>query len=946
MIRSRPPAKHPRPHAPVGWRWRTRFTLALVAFAALAAFTATPALAASRALKVTVAGPGTVTGPGIECGRAAGPCEAEVEEGTPLTLTAAPTERSVFTAWGGCETENATECTLTPTATTEVSAEFTALPQQSLTLTRSGTGPWGGAVTGNSPGSEFAPIECGTGPETCAAKYNEGTTIILFATPAEGSAFVAWTGCTAVIGPTECEVTLSTARSVNAEFGALPEATLKPISGLTPGAVTLNAHLDPLGGPQITACSFEYLDDVDYAENARISREQGHENPWTGPGETPAQRVACQPEPPYPSATDVAASVGSLRSGAGYHDRILATNAYGTVEASGEFMTLARYRFSSDIGSSGTGPGQLHEPRSLALDDSTGYLYVADAGNHRVDEFDPSKPPTEQFVGAFGANVGGAGVNVCTSSCNIGTPGSTPGAFEAPTFIAVDNSSGPSAGDVYVADTADNLVQKFDPEGHLISNWEDGGTEEFGTGIAGIAVRSDGQLISQPGSGSGIALDANGTVYSGPVAIDPATHFLYTDTGTEIERSTYPTFCDYYGCSVPPQCSPATEACPVTEFFGAGHLSSAAGLAFDPSTEAVFAANTGEDDIAVFTPRPLPRLTTGPVTSADPTSATLTGQIDPAPGEAVTECYFEWGESTGYTGGKVPCSPATQFTSEAEVTAQLTKLTPFTTYHFRLVAGDAGGQGLLRYGNDRSFISDPSLRPAVGTTSTSAISPTTATLAAQINPELAPTIYRFQYGINTSYGSQTPPTESIGEDSVDHSVSTEIAGLQPATTYHFRVLAVNFNGITEGSDQTFTTPDLPTITDNAASDVTQTTATLSTDIRPGFAATTYHFEYGLTVGYGSRTPESGSIGSDNASHPGSAAVSALLPASTYHFRVVATNAFGTTDSADQTFTTASSAPIVAVPPPTGCKKGFHKKHGSCVRRVREKRHHKRSRSHG
>ena len=36
------------------------------------------------------------------------------------------------------------------------------------------------------------------------------------------------------------------------------------------------------------------------------------------------------------------------------------------------------------------------------------------------------------------------------------------------------------------------------------------------------------------------------------------------------------------------------------------------------------------------------------------------------------------------------------------------------------------------------------------------------------------------------------------------SVSTEIAGLLPDTTYHFRVIAVNFSGAAHGPDQTFT----------------------------------------------------------------------------------------------------------------------------------------------
>ncbi len=129
-----------------------------------------------------------------------------------------------------------------------------------------------------------------------------------------------------------------------------------------------------------------------------------------------------------------------------------------------------------------------------------------------------------------------------------------------------------------------------------------------------------------------------------------------------------------------------------------------------------------------------------------------------------------------------------------------------------------------------------------------------AALNAQINPSLAPTFYRFQYGPTTSYGSRTYPSESIGSDDVDHAVRAEISALTPATTYHFRAVATNFAGNTYGPDRTFTTPAHPEVVGSSASNIGQTTATLSASIRPGFRDTTYHFEYGRTSTYGSRTP--------------------------------------------------------------------------------------------
>ena len=203
------------------------------------ALAATPALAANQTLKVTATGPGTVYGPGIECGHAGGPCETEAEEGTPVTLTAAPTERSIFKAWTGCESEpSPTECALTiGGAATKVTATFEELPEQNLKV--SATGP--GTVTGTSPGAEFTPIECGNGASICEATYNQAATVILFANHNERTAFAGWKGCPNVLGPTECEVTLTVATKVTAEFKAIPQQVLtvsNPGTGLGAGTIT------------------------------------------------------------------------------------------------------------------------------------------------------------------------------------------------------------------------------------------------------------------------------------------------------------------------------------------------------------------------------------------------------------------------------------------------------------------------------------------------------------------------------------------------------------------------------------------------------------------------------------------------------------------------------------------------------------------------------------
>jgi hypothetical protein len=87
-----------------------------------------------------------------------------------------------------------------------------------------------------------------------------------------------------------------------------------------------------------------------------------------------------------------------------------------------------------------------------------------------------------------------------------------------------------------------------------------------------------------------------------------------------------------------------------------------------------------------------------------------------------------------------------------------------------------------------------------------------------------------------------------------------------------------------------------------ATDATLHGATLTATINPHGAASTYHFEYGLTSAYGARTPDV-SAGSGTGDMLVSAPVADLAHSTIYHFRVVATSDAGTAAGYDQTFRT-------------------------------------------
>jgi CSLREA domain-containing protein len=94
----------------------------------------------------------------------------------------------------------------------------------------------------------------------------------------------------------------------------------------------------------------------------------------------------------------------------------------------------------------------------------------------------------------------------------------------------------------------------------------------------------------------------------------------------------------------------------------------------------------------------------------------------------------------------------------------------------------------------------------------------------------------------------------------------------------------------------------PGVATAPAGSVGLTSAVLAGTVDPSLRETSFRFEYGTTTGYGSLTPLQWA-GTGNGATAVSALLTGLHPGTTYHFRVVATNADGTAEGADQSFTT-------------------------------------------
>src|SRR5262249_42587776 len=129
-------------------------------------------------------------------------------------------------------------------------------------------------------------------------------------------------------------------------------------------------------------------------------------------------------------------------------------------------------------GSAGTLGGELDSPTGVATDQS-GNVYVADVQNGRIQKFDASGA----FLRAWGRNANGGGVfEMCTvaSTCQAGNGVDLGGEMLFPAGLATD-----AAGNVYVADSGNNRIQKFDSSGTWERAW---GKNVNGGGAFGVCT--------------------------------------------------------------------------------------------------------------------------------------------------------------------------------------------------------------------------------------------------------------------------------------------------------------------------------------------------------------------------------------------------------------------------------------------------------------------------
>jgi hypothetical protein len=247
----------------------------------------------------------------------------------------------------------------------------------------------------------------------------------------------------------------------------------------------------------------------------------------------------------------------------------------------------------------------------------------------------------------------------------------------------------------------------------------------------------------------------------------------------------------------------------------------------------------------------------------------------------------------------------------------------------------------------------------------------TATLRASVNPKgHVLTTCEFQYTDHADFTANGYANAKVAKcpglvgEAESVSVGASVAGLEPETSYDYRVRIASYGGSAENVNEGFETlpPLPPEASTGAVSSLTKASATLSGSVNAkGGTVSSCRFEYVTEAAFqasgfsGAPFKACTPTPSGNAASSVSAKVSGLTPATSYRFRVAVTNNSGTTQSPESSFATlaetcaenqamcppppaqetpTASAPLPEpaqpVPTPTAkkplkCRKGFKKK---------------------
>jgi hypothetical protein len=448
------------------------------------------------------------------------------------------------------------------------------------------------------------------------------------------------------------------------------------------------------------------------------------------------------------------------------------------------------------MGSSGSGgEGQFAFGGWLANLDvaADGSVYVADTGRHRIQQFTADGV----FVRMWGYGVltgDPTTLEVCTADCLPGQPGDANGQLSSPISVAVD----PITGDVLVADRDNSRIVRFTNSGGYLSHFSHNSPNDIAVDVNGAVYAIEPGATARKYDSAGEQQGNIPGIFPSQVAA-VGDHLFVADASADFDRFNVLEF-------------DATTGELLETHRTSGTNVEVSGLAVNSATGRMYVGDGFNSRVFIFDD-PLHTATIEPSTDITTEGATLHGTVNPN-GGFPTGYHFEVSVD-GETWTSFPDTDvdAGNGSDPVEATAQATGLEAGRHYQVRLVATNQFGARVESTGTEGDFTTKP-LPPQVTTLPASQIRDTSAVVGGEIDPRNAETTYHFEYGLTTAYGTPVPmPGASAGSGGQPVTVLDQLTGLQPNTTYHYRVVATNAAGTTQGADRTFTTRPAATAPD-------------------------------------------------------------------------------------------------------------------------------------
>jgi DNA-binding beta-propeller fold protein YncE len=442
---------------------------------------------------------------------------------------------------------------------------------------------------------------------------------------------------------------------------------------------------------------------------------------------------------------------------------------------------------------------------------NAGNVLVADPGNRRVQEFTAGGG----FVRAFGADVdapaGGTAFEVCTveANCQAGPAGDgvPVGQFATnfPKRLAVDGT-----GAVYTVEAGGitRRMQRFSPGGPLGLMPEQFADTIVGTSGGNLTEVVDvtvnpandhvyvARLVGTPGSTNGRL-----TCPDGSLSVDVEVRVLelsaagaLLDTHLSCAGFSGTGAAGIRGLALRPGSGPADS----DRLYASSNYPGPAG----GTTHRVYVLDDDGITAALSAIEPAADVTDS--------TASLSGSVNPNSVDnsfAPTRWRLEYSPNgvdwSTAASGSLPAG-----TSAVQVSGTAADLLPNTLYRTRVVTAKPFANPEVSSA-ELTFLTD-AVKPGVTAVHADSVSDTSARLTGQVIPHSTPTRYRFEWG-RTGFGNVVPiPDGLVGAGPTAVFVAEQLSGLEPGTTYQFRLVATSdTEGATTSDVKTFTTSSVP-----------------------------------------------------------------------------------------------------------------------------------------